>query len=365
MTEDIKFVEVDPKAIENQLISEYENAIGETLYPGDERRIFLMQLVPIITGLKNDINDTAKQNFLKYARGQILDELGGTVAARLKAQRARVTMEFKLSAPQLAPITISKGTRVTPDGTLYFETIEDLIILNGGESGRVIAEALEEGEKYNKFAPGQIKNIVDPIPYVASAANIDESSGGADIEDDEHYRDRIRQMQESYSTAGPEGAYIYWAKTADANIADVAVTSPSPGVIKIIVLMEEGKLPLQAVLESVYAAASAKNHRPLTDKVEVAAPNEISYNIELTYYISHERSSMENIIRASIEKSVEEYKLWQCERLGRAINPDYLRQLMLEQGAFRIDITSPVYTEISKDSVAKPSAVKITYGGLI
>lgn len=365
MTDDFKFVEVDPKAIENQLISEYENAIGETLYPGDERRIFLLQLIPIIVGLKNDINDTVKQNFLRYARGEILDAIGGTITPRLKPQKAKVTLEFKLSAPQLTSVVISRGTRVTPDGILYFEAIEDLIIPKGGEAGRVIAAALEEGEKYNKFTPGQIKNIVDPIPYVASVTNIDESSGGADIEDDDHYRDRIRQVQESYSTAGPEGAYIYWAKTADANIADVAVISPSPGVIRVIVLMKEGRLPLQTVLDSVYTAVNAKNRRPLTDKVEVAAPNEILYDIELTYYISHERSSMENKIKSSIEKSIETYKLWQCEKLGRAINPDYLRQLMLEQGAFRIDITNPVYTKISNDSVAKPGTIKITYGGLI
>lgn len=365
MTDDFKFVEVDPKAIENQLISEYENAIGETLYPGDERRIFLLQLIPIIVGLKNDINDTAKQNFLRYARGEILDGIGGTITPRLKPQKAKVTLEFKLSAPQLTPVVISGGTRVTPDGILYFEAIEDLIIPKGEEAGRVIAAALEEGEKYNKFTPGQIKNIVDPIPYVASATNIDESSGGADIENDDHYRDRIRQVQESYSTAGPEGAYIYWAKTADANIADVAITSPSPGVIRVIVLMKEGRLPLQTVLDSVYTAVNAKNRRPLTDKVEVTAPNEILYDIELTYYISHERSSMENIIKGSIEKSIEAYKLWQCEKLGRAINPDYLRQLMLEQGVFRIDITNPVYTKVSNDSVAKPGTIKITYGGLI
>ena len=48
---DIKFVETDSSILENQLISGYENIAGETLYPGDERRIFLLQELPIIVGI--------------------------------------------------------------------------------------------------------------------------------------------------------------------------------------------------------------------------------------------------------------------------------------------------------------------------
>ncbi|AYO30262.1 baseplate J/gp47 family protein [Biomaibacter acetigenes] len=328
-----------------------------------------MQILPLIVGLKNDINESAKQNLLRYATGDKLDVIGEFYnTARLQAQKARVTLRFTLSAIQPTNITIPAGTRATPDGQLYFATIQELTIPAGQTQGDVIAEATEGGEKYNGFAPGQIKTIVDPVPYVASVANIDTSSGGSDTEDDDHYRDRIRQAPESYSTAGPEGAYIYWAKTADANIIDVSVSSPSAGTVKVVPLLKDGEIPSQAILDKVTAIVSSKDKRPLTDNVQVAAPTTVSYDITLTYYIALERQTEETIIRNAIEGTggaIDQYKLWQAGKLGRAINPDYLRQLMLNAGAFRIDITSPVYTEINLDQVAKAGTVTIAYGGLI
>lgn len=369
LADDIQFVEVDSKAIYDKLISDFENALGETLYPGDERRIFLLQELPVIVGLKNDINESAKQNFLRYATGNKLDVLGEFYnALRLPAQKATTTLRFTLSSVQPTNITIPRGTRVTPDGLLYFATTEDLIIPAGQTTGDVTAESTEAGAKYNDFAPGQIKNIVDPLPYVASVTNLDSSSGGADVEDDDSYRERIRLAPESFSVAGPEGAYIYWAKTADVNIIDVSVTSPSPGVVKIVPLMANGKIPSQVILDKISAIVSSKDKRPLTDDVQVTAPAEVSYNIELTYYIATERQTEENAIRNAIEGlggAVDQYKLWQAGKLGRAINPDYLRQLMLNAGAFRIDITTPVYTEINADEVAIAGTVTINYGGLI
>jgi len=366
MNGEINFVEVNAQEIANTLIKDFETALGTTLYPGDERRIFLMQLLQVIVGLKNDINQSARQNLLRYATGEQLDALGEFYnTPRIPAQKAKVTLRFTLSAAQSSNILIPAGTRVTPDGELYFSTTKTLIIAAGQTYGDITAEAVEGGEKYNKFAPGQIKTIVDPIPYVAGVENIDTSSGGSDEETDDSYRERIRLAPESFSVAGPEGAYIYWAKTADVNIADVSVTSPSAGVVEIVVLMKDGQIPTQDVLDAVNAVVSARDRRPLTDNVQVIAPTEVTYNINLTYYISSDRHTEELTLKNSIEAAVEQYKAWQCEKLGRAINPDYLRQLMLNAGAFKIDITSPIYTELEKDEVAKVSTVTVTYGGLI
>lgn len=365
----IKFVEVDAHKLQNQLIKDFENALEETLYPGDERRMFLMQLLQVIVGLKGDINESAKQNLLRYATGNMLDaigEMGNTT--RLPAEKAKVKLRFTLSAAQPNDIIIPTGTRATPDGQLYFATTKNITIIAGQTTGEVEAEALEGGLIYNDFTPGQIDTLVDPIAYVASVENIDTSSGGTDVEDDDNYRERIRLAPERYSVAGPEGAYIYWAKTADINIADVSVSSTTPGTVDIFVLMKGGLLPSQQVLDAVSAILSAKNRRPLTDNVVVAAPTEEAYNINLTYYIDKNRNAGESDIRGAIENTdgaVDQYKEWQCEKLGRAINPDYLKQLILNAGAFRVNITSPVYTEINANEVAKIGTVTVNYGGLI
>ncbi|TZE82008.1 baseplate assembly protein [Calorimonas adulescens] len=372
----INFVDVDAESLKNQLIQDFESALGETFYPGDERRIFLLQILPLIVGLKNDINESAKQNLLRYARGSMLDALGEFYnTPRLQAQKATVTLRFTLSGPQAMEVIIPKGTRATPDGNIYFATNADLVIPPGQITGDITAVSTEAGAKYNDYAPGQIKTIVDPVPYVASVTNIDTSSGGADIEPDDdgvniwsRYRERIRLAPESFSVAGPEGAYIYWAKTADANIIDVSVSSPSAGTVKVVPLLKDGEIPSQAILDKVSTIVSSKDKRPLTDNVQVAAPTTVSYDITLTYYIALERQTEETIIRNAIEGTggaIDQYKSWQAGKLGRAVNPDYLRQLILNAGAFRIDIISPMYIEINPDQVAKAGTVTVTYGGLI
>ena len=373
---DINFVTTDAAKILDDLILQFETAYGQTFYPTDERRIFLEQLAQVIVGLKNDINQSARENLLKYATGNELDALGDFYNSdRIPAQKAKTTFRFMLSTAQALPITIPTGTRVTPDGKLYFATTQDLSIPIGQTTGDISAEATVGGIDYNGFAPGQIKNLVDSVPYVASVSNTDTSSGGSDIEADDDgtniwsgYRERIRLAPESYSVAGPEGAYIYWAKTTDVNISDINVASPTAGNVTITVLMKNGQLPTQPILDAVTAVVSAKDRRPLTDNVTVAAPTEVAYNITLTYYISKERPAEETSIKSAIEGtngSVDQYKAWQCEKLGRAINPDYLKQLMLNVGVSRVDITVPVYTAVNANQVPKVGVVTLTYGGLI
>lgn len=363
---EINFVEVDAQKISNEMIEAFEAAYGETFYPGDERRIFLEQLLQVIVGVKTSINDSARQNLLRYARGEILDALGG-LTERIPAQKAKTRLRFTLSGAQADDYLIPEGTRVTPDGKIYFATSAALTIPAGVLAGDIAAESSEGGANYNGFAPGQIKNLVDLIPYISSVANIDTSSGGADVEDDDHYRERIRLAPESYSVAGPEGAYIYWAKTADVNISDISVTSPSPGVVKIVVLMADGEIPSQTILDKVEAVTSAKDVRPLTDNVQVAAPTQVIYNIDFTYYIPLSRAAEEASIRSAIEGTggaVDQYKAWQCSNLGKAINPDTLRLLVLQTGASRIVLASPAYTQLDSDEVAMVGTVTFTYGGM-
>jgi phage-related baseplate assembly protein len=131
--------------------------------------------------------------------------------------------------------------------------------------------------------------------------------------------------------------------------------------------MVDGQLPGQAVLDKVLAACTPKKVRPLTDHVTAAAPTVVPYDITLTYYISQANAADETNIKTAIEGTdgaVDQYKAWQCGQLGRAINPDYLRQLMLNAGARRITLTAPVYTILEDTQVAAAGTVAVTYGGL-
>lgn len=368
---EIDFVEVDSEAMLDEMIADFESVFGETLYPGDERRIFLQQLLPVLVGTKNNINESAKLNLLRYATGEYLDAIGErTDTLRLEAEKASTTIRFTLSAAQENNVVIMPGTRVTPDGKLYFATVTALIIIAGQLYGDVIAESTEGGAVYNGFTAGQIKTLVDPVAFVGSVANTNTSTGGTDIEADDDginvwngYRERIRESFNKVS-AGSESGYIYWAKTANADIVDVSVSSPSAGAVEIVVLLKDGEIPSQVILDDVLEICTDSKRKALTDQVTVVAPTTVTYNITFTYYISSDTLSELTNIQAAITAAVEEYKAWQCAKLGRNLNPDKLRQLVLNAGANKITIIAPVETTVTATQVASFGTYTPTYGGL-
>lgn len=366
----VQFVDSDARTIEQEMLVSFQQASGQQLFPGDPRKIFLSQLLPIVVGLRNDINYAANSNLLPFAYEEILDQLGLWVGStRLQAAPAHTTIRFSLSNVQLDSIVIPAGTRVTPDGDVFFATVSSASISAGDTYVDVEARSADGGEKYNGYAPGQIKLLVDPIPYISSVENLDTSAGGTDEESDDAYRERQRLAPASFSVAGPEDAYRYFSKSADVNIIDVAVISPAPNEIVIYPLMDGGELPDQHVLDKVLAEVTPKNRRPLNDLVSVQTPPETAYSIDLTYYISKENSAEEAAIREAVEGvggAADVYVTWQSSKLGRAITPDNLVSRIYGAGAYRVVTTAPVYTEIEEYEIAKLAVPRtLIYGGLI
>lgn len=364
----IKFVENDSEKIISELVKGFENALGETLQPSDERRIFLSQLAQVIVGINSNINDTGNQVILRYARGESLDAIGELLGVeRLQAECAKCTLKFTISAPQETSITIPKGTRATPDGIIYFLTEKDLIILAGEVTGEVSAIAGEAGEAYNDFTSGQIKYIVDNTTFLASVENTTVSAGGTDGESDDSFRERIRLVPESFSTTGCEEGYIYYAKSASADVGDVVPYSPvndeslteeermaGAGKVFIYILKADGSIPSEddELIKIVYNSVSALDKRPLTDFVTVLPPSAVEYSINLEYYISQEDEINAVEIQEKVSAAIEQYIKWQSEKIGRDINPDKLRNLMLNAGASRIVITTPSFTTLNKTQIA-------------
>lgn len=365
----IQFVNADAQQIANEMIAAYEVETGQVLYPGDPRRIFLLQFVPLLVAAKNDINYTGLQNLLPYANGEMLDALGQLMrVTRLQASPARTIIRFTLSSVQLETVVVPQGTRLTPDGVTYFVTAMPLTITPGQTYGDVISESMMGGERYNGFIPGQINIIVDPVPYIASAKNIDTSAGGTDRESDDAYRERIQLAPAAFSVAGPEDAYKYHAKSADVSIIDVSVDTPAANEVDVYVLLKGGQLPDSTMINKVEAALNKRDVRPLTDLVTVLAPDEVEYAITLTYYIWSERLTEVATIRSAIEDpggAVDQYIDWQHSKLGRAITPDNLLAKMYAAGAARVVVTAPLYADLEGYEVAKLGAKTITYGGLI
>jgi phage-related baseplate assembly protein len=362
---DIQLVDTDPETIRNNIITTYEAISGRKLYPGDPVRLFLSAIAGLIVQQRVLINDAAKQNLLRYARGKMLDHLGARVETpRLPASAARTTIRFTLSTPRIEAVAIPAGTRVSPGGNIFFATTDVAEIAPGEVSVDVAAECTESGTAGNGFLPGQINLLVDSIPFVASVVNTTESSGGADREDDDAYRERIYTAPERFSVAGPRGAYEYWARTANAGIGDVHVHSPAPSEVEIRVLMADGELPSSDVLQQVADVLRDDRVRPLTDRVTVLAPGVQTYAVDLTYWIDTANAPSATTIQTAVDQAVAEYVLWQKSRIGRNVNPSELIRRVMQAGARRVAVTSPTYTVIDDTDIAVAENVNVVYGGL-
>ncbi|MGG1599312.1 baseplate assembly protein [Paenibacillus naphthalenovorans] len=368
---DVTFASKDINQILADMVSGYEQAYfaqtGEIkkLYPGDPIRIFLYTQALRELQLRHLIDDAAKQNLLKYSRDGNLDNIGAlNDVPRLEEKFSTVTEKFTLSAPQSTVQTIPAGTRASPGNQIYFATIEDHNVPAGATEIFVTMQCTESGEIGNGFTPGQINILVDPLPWISGVTNTTESSGGTAAEENEPYRERIRLSPESFSVAGPEGAYEFFAKSANPGIIDVVVYSPSDGVVEIRPLMTGGTLPDQSVLDAVLAACNAKTVRPLTDRVNVLAPAEVAYNIDVQYWIGRENEEDQLSIQSSVEAAVSAYVLWQRSRLGRDINPTELIYLMRLAGAKRVVVTSPTFTVVARTGFAVAGTINIVYGGV-
>lgn len=363
---DISFADCDAETVKKELIDQYEAITGRTLATGDPVRLFLLAIANMLILQRNLIDYTGKMNLLAYAKGEYLDHLGALLdVERIAAKPAEVTLSFTASTTEMGAILIPKGTRVTTqDEKAYFSLEESLVIPEGKTEGTGAATCTEVGTIGNDIPIGAINKLVDPLPYISAVANTTVSAGGGDTEPDDSYRERIHEAPESFSDAGSYGAYVYWAKTANADISDVYVTSPSAGEVKIVPLLSGGTIPEQEILDAVLSVCSAEKVRPLTDHVTVAAPTSVKYNITASYSIANGAKAHAVEIQNAVKQAVNDYILWQREKLGRDIDPSKLYALMVSAGAVKVKVPSPVLTNIDPDKIAVVGTVSVAFEGV-
>ena len=359
----------------NQLdntIANYENAYFEstgekiTLVPGDPIRIFLYAQALREIQLLNKINDAGRQNLLKYARGDVLRNIGAISKTDInEAKKAKTRMKLTFSRASTSAFVLPVGWRVSPANNLFFATTEPHR-LEAGETELIITVECESaGTVGNGYLPGQINVIVDPQPYLIAAVNIDETQGGAELEDDDSFKERIYLAPEKRAVAGPEDFYTALVKDYSQAIDVVKVASLAPGQVDIFVLLQNGEIPSQSFLSGLYDYLSPKSRRPMTDRLSCNAPSVTTYDVDFTYYIRSSDIGRESIIMQKVEQSVAEFNRWQKAEIGRDINPSKLTALVVEAGAKRLDVRAPIFRVITSETeVANVANVNLVYGGV-
>ena len=370
---DISFI--DNKTIEQvrqEMVADYESFISEatgqtvTLDRSSVHRMELYAAAAQIYQAMQYIDRQGKQSILKYSYSDFLDNLAAFKGVtRNPATPATTTLRFTLSVERDTATGIPQGTRVSTAGSIYFSTDVYAEIPAGSTTVDVPATCTVAGTDGNGFAAGELATIVDPIPYVASVTNTTATEGGAEIESDDDLAERVFLAPGAYSTAGPEDGYLYHAKAYSAAIGDVVATSDqAAGTVDIVFIMADGSTPGEEMIEGLEGYLQGKTIRPMTDLVRVAAPQEVQYTINLTYYINRSDSAKAVTIQAAVARAVADYQTWQ-RAIGRDINPSKLVAMVMEAGAKRVTVTAPTYTTVdaTKVSAIQGSAV-VTYGGL-
>lgn len=342
-----------------------ESGTELTLGKADPYRMILYAAALQIYQGMQYIDRAGKQSFLKYAYADFLDNLGALKGVERKSGEGSTAIErFSVSEKRSEAIAIPMGTGVTAGDNVFFYTTEDAEIPAGAEYVDVQIKCADTGTATNAYVAGDINKLMAPIAYIGSVANISKAEGGTDAESDEELADRIYLAPSDYSVAGPEDAYVAKVKKCSESITDVKVDSPSAGVVDIRFITSDG-IPGAALIADVLKNVSAKTERPLTDKVNVDAPETAEFEIELTYYVAESEKNKAAAVKKNVEDAIEAYRMWQTERIGRDINPEKLISKLIDAGVKRTEIKKPVFTIVANNQVAALTGTPVViYGGV-
>jgi|GEM_PF-162766 len=218
------FVPVDPAEILSEILIEFEALTGYAIFPGQPEYSFCTSMAYREVLLRNRINAAGKSQLVSFATYPVLDYLGQLLGvARLAEAKATCNLSFSI-IPGHLQVFIPLGTRVaSTDGSVIFETIDDLVIPTSMNTVSILATCQTAGKSGNGYAVGTISVIQDPWAFVTAVTNTDITYGGSDAETDSELQERIFLAPSTFSCAGPVGAYKYWARTASPLVIDVGI----------------------------------------------------------------------------------------------------------------------------------------------
>lgn len=198
-------------------------------------------------------------------------------------------------------------------------------------------------------------------------------------EDDETYRQRLAIAPESWSTAGPVGAYVFWGLSASADVLDIAPYSEDEGCclaprVRVVVLARDGvDAPGQAAMAAaVQDRLRRADIRPLADLVTVELavplPFDLTVNLKIRSGVSAEivkaaaRSRLEGFCRGRLRWAGDDAAgpVW---LIGRTLTVETLAGVamggdpnILEADVLGADVNPPhaAYTEAALASAGLP-----------
>lgn len=197
------------------------------------------------------------------------------------------------------------------------------------------------------------------LDHLAALYGVTRLEGEADTA----LRQRLQLAPHSFSVAGPELAYVFWARSADADVADATAVSPTPGQVVVTVLSASGSgVPGSGVLDAVSEVLTGPV-RPLTDEVIVQAASLIPFAIEaqLTVFAGPDQS----LILQTAQDSLNAH-LAAARKLGRDVTRSALIAALHVANVQKVELLSPVADlDIDASEIASVTAIDVTVTGTV
>jgi phage-related baseplate assembly protein len=167
-------------------------------------------------------------------------------------------------------------------------------------------------------------NAVPPMPDI--------------YESDEAFRRRI-QLEPERASAGSEGAYMFWALSADGDVRDISVVTATAGVVTVYVQSHSELVASDILKEKVRQAVDNPNRKPFTDQVRIASGQPFGFDVqaELTLYPGPDKDVVMATARAELDKYLEKVRY-----LGYDATISGLHHALHQAGVQRVKLLAPL-----------------------
>jgi len=182
------------------------------------------------------------------------------------------------------------------------------------------------------------------------------------LESDEDLRLRAQRAFEGLSVAGPRGAYVFHALSADGRVGDATAISPAPCEALVTVLSRLGDGTAdQDLIDTVTAALSAEDVRPVGDRLTVQSASIVAYSVEAVLYL-YPGPEQEPILAAA-QAALDAYVSTQ-RRLGRDIRLSAVYAALHVEGVQRVELVSPAADVVLDETqAAHCTGTNVSIGG--
>lgn len=258
-----------------------------------------------------------KLAFPQFSYGEYLKYLGecNSVFENLATKSIGI---LKIEGKNGTVIEKGKIVSTTGEKSIEFEFTETKVI-NSTEIVYVNAKCISAGSLGNVL-PGTINVLVTPINGVRTITNEEPFKGGTDVEDEEHFRERVITAEQEETLSGADTDYIRWAKEIDGVGSAYCIEEwNGPGTVKLLILDKNNQTATDELLKKVKdyiypdkkEGENRKGKAPVGAKVTVTTPTVLNINIKAKFNFTEgfDSSSVLEGLKEKIQSYLKKIKI--------------------------------------------------------